>query len=209
MLEKSDALKEFERELAGIGESGDLPALVAYTGEALARFDNRWRLAVNSRQAVDAPVAEMLSVALLHCGLLRDIGQEGDADATAIMALVAVDISKADIQKFHGQYIQTCYELSMAMVALADAFADDDFGRAHADVLAREALVMFAYACGVCEAAGLPIVGEPARLYDQVKDSPAIAEGVELNGHKADPSAPAELLCDMLARLRALGLVEL
>lgn len=202
-MEPSQQVLDAVNELETLAAAGDVQALVACSGEWLARFDRRWQLDLASGRPVEQSVADFCMMALHHCDLLRRTERIADADATALMTMLAIDISGADTGAFPSLYLTLLYEFATGMIAFADASAGDDFAAPHADVMARYALRLFLAAYRRLA----PPDDNPWRSFaGSVAAAPLSSEPVVINGHSADFDRPAEVLVDILARMNALGM---
>lgn len=199
----NEAYGEYLGELRAMQKSASPAELMRFTGEALARFDRRWQTARMSGRPVESDVEAMLCAAMHHCSLLDDAGSPVDATGTLLMALLAADVSAADIAMLSATYLSATHTFAVAAVGMVDGFAGDPFAAEHTDVCARYALELFRRAAAVHPA---PLPLPAAELITAIGEQLTLPP---LHGRDALSASSGELVCDILSRFRACGIISL
>lgn len=210
MTDISTVLNEIEQ----LATSGNVEDAIRLSGEELARWDNAWRKAHNSRLPVESVMTSFAALALAHADLLFRAGAWRDAYATAVTAMMSLSVDRqcmANASEMLGL-------LTVALAALEQIAAKiekDSFTETHIPVMISylASLLYFYYrhtwSSGQSQWHG--------RAYPLLRDmtevgavrSPHIpVANPDGTSADVDPSDPAPLFSDLAGRSVALGLLS-
>ncbi len=205
-MESKEILEKFNTEFAEINAQGGLQLALRWSGEQLAQAGERLRKANDADR--QARGAELLVIAGAHIATLSEAQLDPDAFATQAMAVLTVIMERVDPEKMASLYLG-CLQMLCIMGARWLYGVKGD-----ADIMQGMTIMSEVYGLFLATAHNfMPRFGasdDMKKFYDHLRHITADnAEEIRLfRGMPLQPTMAADVLADILARLRALG-VEL
>lgn len=197
-------------EIKSLIDAGNIEDAVRLSGEELAHADNRLRKTYNEYAAenrrpddvLKARVNEVAVLGVAHCNALIIGGAHGDAYATALTVMLAIDMCSAACS--HAvEMLALSVIATAALDELTDHIPQDDFAREHMPhIITCLASMMYAY----YRATPSPGTVWHTRAYPRLQEFAGMGA---IQQQSVDPSHPSPVLADLIGRSIALSLIPL
>lgn len=205
-----EEIEQTAQEVAELINDGDLPLAVRVSGEALARADNRWRKAYNSRQPRTERleiIDKVVTAGQLHADVLLRAGQPAEAFGVgmAVMMCMSYEDCAAEMPR------QAAVLLYLSVNAFQEAVKDmpqDEFTTSHVQPVAVYLLSMLYAFYQASPHKGGEVYHHIHALLSSCLNSGMIqSPHVPTPDGPCDPLHPAHIVGDIIGHASALGLL--
>lgn len=209
--EAQKALTDIELMVSKAAESHDTEAFadaLRFSGEELARFDNRWRKAHNARQSNVSDLQDLCALTVAHAQLLMEAEMDADALMVAVFAMTAVAMENKSTDMSTDMF-----QLSAIACQALDRMANklnsaDEYTATHFNAIVTYcASMLYHWYRATLEHGQTPLHAEVTPLLRTLIRGNAVQwPDVDVLGQKCSAASPAPILGDLLGHCRALGL---
>lgn len=203
----NDELRAREQEVLAAANIEDA---IRLSGELLAEVDNALRLKVNAHEERSEECRLLARECALHLHMLQQAGQMPQVYASALTALLMLDIAGADTESSRlNEVFMLTAQATLAFGTMTDQMLDDEFTAEHVPVLFHlwgSRLYYYYQKCDKAAVALQPLVKSAHDILQQLIEANAVTwPDVTIQGRQCSVQSNA-VLADIIGRSIALGI---